>query len=39
MQTAIYKDDPAAFLRSMTLVAIGSFVAGFGGFLVVGLMS
>lgn len=36
MRTAIYREDPAAFLRSMVWVAVGSFVAGFSGFLLVG---
>lgn len=37
MRTAIYREDPAAFLRSMVWVAVGSFAAGFSGFLLVGL--
>ena len=37
MQSAIYREDPATFLRSMALVAVGSFVAGFGGYLIFGL--
>ena len=37
MQSAIYREDPTVFLRSMALVAVGSFVAGFGGYLIFGL--
>jgi hypothetical protein len=39
MQSAIYRESPTTFLGSMALVAIGSFVAGFGGYLIFGLIS
>jgi hypothetical protein len=38
MRTAVRRDDPVSFLRSMAFVAIASFVAGFAGFLVFGLL-
>jgi hypothetical protein len=37
MQSAIYREDPTVFRRSRSLVAVGSFIAGFGGYLVFGL--
>lgn len=38
MRTAIRRDDPVSFLRSMAFVAVASFVAGFAGYLVFGLL-
>jgi hypothetical protein len=37
MRTAVRRDDPVSFLRSMVWVAVGSFVAGFAGYLIFGL--
>lgn len=37
MRTAARRHNPFSFLGSMVWVAIASFVAGFAGFLVVGL--
>lgn len=37
MRSMAFRDEPAAFLGSMAWVAVGSFVLGFGGYLVFGL--
>jgi hypothetical protein len=38
MRSVTYREESTApFLRSMVLVALGSFAVGFGGYLVFGL--
>jgi len=38
MRSVAYRHEPAApVLKSMVLVALGSFAVGFGGYLVFGL--
>ncbi len=38
MRTAIHRENPVSFLRSMAFVAVASFVAGFAGYMVFGLL-
>ena len=37
MRTTAYRSDPSQFLTAMAWIAIGSFMAGFGGYLAYGL--
>jgi hypothetical protein len=37
MRTAVRRDDPVSFLRSMAFVAVASFAVGFAGYMVFGL--
>ena len=39
MRSTAYRNEPGQFLTAMAWVAIASFVAGFGGFLIFGLNS
>lgn len=38
MRSSVQRENPLPVLGSMVWIALGSFVAGFAGFLVVGLM-
>lgn len=38
MRTALRRDDPVSFMKSMAFVAVASFVAGFAGYMVFGLL-
>ena len=37
MRTTVHRSDPSQFMGAMAWVAIASFVAGFGGYLIFGL--
>lgn len=38
MRTAIRRDDPVSFMKSMAFVAVASFVVGFAGYMIFGLL-
>ena len=38
MRTAVRRDDPVSFMKSMGFIAVASFMAGFAGYMVFGLL-